>query len=58
VTALTLIEQWALKQAIQKFRSALNTRERDAARKEVVEALADLERARVAAGLPPKSPNH
>jgi len=54
VTALTLIEQWALKQAIQKFRSALTNREREAARKEVVEALADLERARVAAGLPPK----
>ena len=53
-TALTLIQQWALKQAIQKFRSALNNHEREAARKEVVEALADLERARVAAGLPPK----
>lgn len=54
VTALTLIEQWALKQAIQKFRSALNNREREAARKEVIEAMADLERARAAAGLPPK----
>jgi hypothetical protein len=58
VTALTLIETWALKQAIQKFRSALNSRERDAARKEVIEALADLEKARLAAGLPAKSPNH
>ena len=58
VTALTLIEQWALKQAIQKYRSALNNRERDAARKEVIEALADLEKARLAAGLPPRSPNH
>ncbi len=54
VTALTLIEQWALKQAIKKYRSALNSRERDAARKEVIEALADLEKARLAAGLPPK----
>ncbi len=54
VTALTLIEQWALKQAIQKFRSALNDREREAARKEVIEAMADLEKARIAAGLPPK----
>jgi hypothetical protein len=53
-TALTLIQQWALKQAIQKFRSALTNRERDAARKEVIEAMADLERARVAAGLAPK----
>jgi hypothetical protein len=54
VTALTLIEQWALKQAIQKFRSALNNREREAARKEVLEAMAALEKARAAAGLPPK----
>lgn len=54
VTALTLMEQWALKSAIQKFRSATDNRERDAARKEVIEALADLERARRDAGLPPK----
>jgi hypothetical protein len=54
VTALTLIEQWALKQAIQKFRSALNNREREAARQEVMEAMAALEKARAAAGLPPK----
>ncbi len=54
VTALTLIEQWALKQAIQKFRSALNSHEREAARKEVEDALAALEKARAAAGLPPK----
>ena len=54
VTALTLMEQWALKTAIQKFRSALTSHEREAARKEVMDALADLERARAAAGLPPK----
>ena len=54
VTALTLLEQWALKQAIQKFRSALNNHEREAARKEVEDALAALEKARAAAGLPPK----
>lgn len=51
---LTLSEQWALKQAIKKFRGALNDRERAAARKEVMEALAALEKARAAAGLPPK----
>ena len=51
---LTLSEQWALKEAIKKFRGALNDRERDAARKEVLEALAALEKARAAAGLPPK----
>jgi hypothetical protein len=49
--ALTLAEQWALKTAINKFRSALTEHERAAARKEVEEALADLERARAAAGL-------
>ena len=52
--ALTLAEQWALKQAIKKYRGALNEREREAARKEVMEALAALEKARAAAGLPPK----
>ena len=51
---LTLSEQWALRQAIKKFRSALNNREREAARKEVMEALAALEEARRKAGLPPK----
>lgn len=55
-TLLTLSEQWALKQAIKKFRSAINNREREAARKEVMDALAALEKARVEAGLPPKSP--
>jgi hypothetical protein len=54
--ALTLAETWALKAAIKKFRSAINNREREAARKEVVEALAALEKARREAGLSPKSP--
>ena len=49
-----LAEQWALKQAISKFRSALTDRERDAARKEVMDALDALEKARREAGLPPK----
>jgi hypothetical protein len=53
-TALTLMEQWALKGAIHKFRNAIDNREREAARKEVLEAVAALERARAAAGLPPK----
>ena len=51
---LTLSEQWALKQAIKKFRSALTDREREAARKEVMEALAALEKARREAGLSSK----
>lgn len=45
-TALTLVEQWALRTAIKKFQSAVGERERDAARKEVLEALAALERAK------------
>ena len=49
-TALTLGEQWALKQAIRRFKNAMSDHERDAARKEVLEALADLEKARKAAG--------
>jgi hypothetical protein len=50
-TALTLAEQWALKQAIHRFKNARSDHERDAARKEVLDALADLEKARKAAGL-------
>lgn len=53
-TALTLAEQWALKSAIKKFRTALSDREREAARKEVLDALAALEKARRDAGLPEK----
>jgi len=53
-TALTIAEQWALKSAIKKFQSALTDHERDAARKEVMDDLAALERARRDAGLPPK----
>src|SRR4051812_30776314 len=37
-TALTLMEQWALKSAIKKFRDARGDREREAARKEVLDA--------------------
>lgn len=53
-TALAIAEQWALKSAIKKFQSALTDREREAARKEVMDALASLEKARREAGLPPK----
>jgi hypothetical protein len=51
---LTLAEQWVLKQAIQKFHDAKQEHEREAARKEVMEALAALEKARRDAGLPDK----
>jgi hypothetical protein len=51
--ALSLAEQWALKTAIKKFQTAKSDNEREAARKEVLDALADLEKARREAGLPP-----
>jgi len=50
-TALTYAEQWALKQAIHRFKNARSDHERAAARKEVLEALAELEKARKAAGV-------
>jgi hypothetical protein len=53
-TALSLMQQWALKSAIRKFQDAHDAREREAARKEVLDALAALEKARRDAGLPPK----
>ena len=51
--ALSLAEQWALKTAIKKFQTANSEHEREAARKEVLDALAELEKARREAGLPP-----
>jgi hypothetical protein len=45
-TAVTLLETWALKAAIKKFQNSKGEREREAARKEVLEALTALERAR------------
>jgi hypothetical protein len=55
-TALSLVEQWALKTAIRKFQSARDEHEREAARKEVLDALAALEKARRDAGLPAAAP--
>lgn len=54
VAATSFALQWALRQAIQKFRDAKHDREREAARKEVDEALAALRKARRDAGLPDK----
>jgi hypothetical protein len=51
---LTLAQTWALKQAIKKFQNAMSNREKESARKEVMEALTALEEARRKAGLPPK----
>lgn len=54
VAATSLALQWALQKAIHRFETAKEERERDAARKEVQDALAELAKARKAAGLPPK----
>jgi hypothetical protein len=54
VAATSFLEAWALQKAIHKFQEAKSNREREAARKEVQDALAELEKARVKAGLPPK----
>jgi hypothetical protein len=54
VAATSIALQWALQKAIHKFQEAKQDREREAARKEVQDALTELERARARAGLPPK----
>jgi len=46
--------QWALQKAIHKFETAKQERDREAARKEVQDALAELDKARARAGLPPR----
>lgn len=50
-SALALAEQWALKSAIRKYKDAKDAREQEAARKEVMDALAALEKARRDAGI-------
>jgi hypothetical protein len=54
VAATAFALQWALRQAIQKYNDAKEERAREAARKEVEEALAALRKARREAGLPDK----
>lgn len=54
VAATSIALQWALQKAIHKFQTAKEERDREAARKEVQDALAELEKARLKAGLPPK----
>ena len=51
---LTYAEQWTLKQALRKFHDAREEHEREAARKEVMQALEALEKARREAGLSDK----
>jgi hypothetical protein len=52
VAATTIAFQWALQNAIRKYHDAKEERAKEAARKEVLDALAALEKARREAGLP------
>ena len=52
VAATSLAMQWALMKAVDKFREAQNERAKEAARREVIEAMNELEAARKRAGLP------
>ena len=54
VAATSLALQWALQKAIHKVETAKEERAREAARREVQDALAELTKARKAAGLTPK----
>jgi hypothetical protein len=54
IAATSLALKWALQKAIHKYETAKQGREQEAAREEVREALDDLEKARLKAGLPPR----
>lgn len=54
VAATSFLMQWALQKAVQRFKEARTEREREAARREVEDALRELDRARQKAGLPPR----
>jgi hypothetical protein len=54
VAATSFALKWALQKAIHKYQTAHEDRERDAARKEVQDALIELDKARVKAGLSPR----
>jgi hypothetical protein len=54
LAASSYLLQWTLQKAIRKFNETQDAREREAARKEVIDALNALEEARAKAGLPRK----
>ena len=54
IAATSLALQWTLQKALTKFRESQDAREREAARKEVMDALNALEAARAKAGRAPK----
>lgn len=52
VAVTSFLQKWALQKAIHRFQTAAQGREREAAREELEQALADLDKARIKAGLP------
>lgn len=54
IAATSFALKWALQKAIHKYQTASAERDREAARHEVEQALADLDQARERAGLPPR----
>ena len=54
VAATSALLQWTLQKAIRKYSETKDERARAAARKEVLDALNELEKARARAGMPPK----
>ena len=54
IAATSLALQWALMKAVDKLKDARDERAKEAARREVLEAMNALEAARKKAGLPPK----
>jgi hypothetical protein len=54
LAATSFLLQWTLQKALVKYRETRDEREREAARKEVLDALNALEQARAKAGLPKK----
>ena len=54
VAATSALLQWTLQKALQKYNASSDERQREAARKEVLEALKALEDARAKAGMTPK----
>jgi len=56
IAATSLTLQWALMKAVDKLKDARDDRAKDAARREVIDAMNELEKARQKAGLPPKQP--
>ncbi len=54
IAATSFALKWALQRAIHKYQTASEERDREAARREVEQALLDLDKARDKAGLPPR----